>query len=670
VQDTQAFGLTVIAVDQSGNPDPDFFGSVALAIASPAGSSALTGTTTVVASGGVATFTGLKLQALGNFTLQATTAGLTPATTGNINVTAGPASQILVITQPPDSMTAGNAFSVQVEAQDALGYLATGFNGILTAVLAGGPSGATLLGSPNAQAGSGVAWFTGLSLDKAGGGYTIQLGGTGMTGTTTSPFTVTPAAPSKVTFSAPPPTQVTAGAPINLGVAITDPYGNVESSYNGLVTVALTNRPAPGPLNGDLARNASGGQALFSGLTLDTASPGYIIQASSGGLSPATFGPITVVPAAASRLVVSVQPPTNLTAGTEFGMAVTVEDAYGNPVTGYNGSVSLALQGPSGAGLKGGPLSLTATGGMADFPPTLAIDTAGSGWTIRATGGGLTPATTAPITVTGLPSTHLAVVAEPPATVAPGAPFGFVVAAVDQYGNVDPNFHGQIAIALAPGSSATLGGASLLATSGGEASFQGLTLGGLSAPVTILATTSGMPGASTTPIAPTTPASQGSSTPLVTMTNVQVVFKKNKVIGLTLSFSGGLNPGEAQSLGEYQIIVAGKKNSFTAKNAKKLPLLSAVYNAANHSVALTLKKPLAVKKPTELVVQGTGPSGLQDGNGNLIDGNHDGQAGGNAVALLSGKGKKVTAHTMAVTSAMVDMLLEHGDLMAPRKKGH
>ena len=129
-----------------------------------------------------------------------------------------------------------------------------------------------------------------------------------------------------------------------------------------------------------------------------------------------------------------------------------------------------------------------------------------------------------------------------------------------------------------------------------------------------------------------------------------------------------MNAAEASSIGEYQLIVAGKKKSFTAKNAKKLPLASAVYNAANNTVTLTTKKKLVLKKLMELVVNANPPSGLQDTSGRSIDGNRDGQPGGNGVAVL--KGKSVTLAALAVSPAMVNVLSEQGGLLPPRRKAH
>jgi len=104
-----------------------------------------------------------------------------------------------------------------------------------------------------------------------------------------------------------------------------------------------------------------------------------------------------------------------------------------------------------------------------------------------------------------------------------------------------------------------------------------------------------------------------------------------------------VNPGDADSLATYRMATAGKKGSFTAKNAQVIKLKSAAYNAANNMVTLTPKKAFALTKPVQLLVDGVPPLGLQDSLGRLIDGDHNGQPGGNAVAVLSKGGVKLNA---------------------------
>jgi hypothetical protein len=162
------------------------------------------------------------------------------------------------------------------------------------------------------------------------------------------------------------------------------------------------------------------------------------------------------------------------------------------------------------------------------------------------------------------------------------------------------------------------------------------------------------------------------ASPLVNMTKVQEVMnKKRQVTEINVTFSGEVNVDLADSIATYRLATPGKKNSYTAKNAGIIKLKNAIYTSSTNTVALTLKKPLVITKPVQLLILGTGPGGLQDAAGQLIDGDHNGTAGGNAIAILTKKSATVDAISLARTesrpflvakSDVVDALLEHGDL--------
>jgi hypothetical protein len=144
--------------------------------------------------------------------------------------------------------------------------------------------------------------------------------------------------------------------------------------------------------------------------------------------------------------------------------------------------------------------------------------------------------------------------------------------------------------------------------------------------------------------------------PLVTMSNVQEVFnKKHQVTQIIIDFSGPVNAGQADALATYHLTTAGKHGSFTAKNARTIALASALYSDSTDSVRLVPKKPFGLTKPVQLRVNGEPPSGLTDKFGRLIDGNHDGQPGGDAVAVLSKSSVRIQARWRpgALTSAAV-----------------
>ena len=75
-----------------------------------------------------------------------------------------------------------------------------------------------------------------------------------------------------------PPAGVAAGSGFGLVVAAEDPFGNVDSHFDGSVTVALANNPGGATLGGTLTATAQNGVATFSGLTLDQPGIGYTLR--------------------------------------------------------------------------------------------------------------------------------------------------------------------------------------------------------------------------------------------------------------------------------------------------------------------------------------------------------------------------------------------------------
>jgi hypothetical protein len=82
-------------------------------------------------------------------------------------------------------------------------------------------------------------------------------------------------------------------------------------------------------------------------------------------------------------------------------------------------------------------------------------------------------------------------------------------------------------------------------------------------------------------------------------------------------------------------------------------------------VTLIPKKPFALSKPVQLVIDSRLPSGLQDPSGRYIDGADTGAPGSNAVAMLSRGGASVEAVAAEASSgqnvgimAVVDALFE------------
>src|SRR5205814_765138 len=186
--------VQVTAFDAAGNAVPGFTGTVTVALGSNPGGSTLSGTTTVAAVNGVASFSPLTLDKTDtSYALIATAAGLIGTTSSGFNITPGAATQLVFGTQPSTTV-ADHQISpaVKVRALDVLGNLVPGFTGSVTVALGTNPGGATLSGTTPVAAVSGVATFFDLSLNKTGTGYALTATASGLAPVTSTRFDITP----------------------------------------------------------------------------------------------------------------------------------------------------------------------------------------------------------------------------------------------------------------------------------------------------------------------------------------------------------------------------------------------------------------------------------------------------------------------------------------------
>src|SRR5205823_2970818 len=238
---------------------------------------------------GVATFSGLSIDKAGTgYTLTATGAGSTTSTA--FNITAGTATQ-LVFNVQPSTTTAGAAITpaVEVTAQDASGNTASGFTGNITVAIGTNPSTGTLSGTKTVAAVAGVATFSGLSIDKAGTGYTLTATGAGST--TSAAFNITAGTATQFA-SRGPSDRTTAGAAITPAVQVTalDASNNTATGFTGNVTVAIGTNPGSGTLAGTATVAASAGVATFANLSIDKTGTGYTLTATGAGSATSKIG--------------------------------------------------------------------------------------------------------------------------------------------------------------------------------------------------------------------------------------------------------------------------------------------------------------------------------------------------------------------------------------------
>ncbi len=326
----------------------------------------------------------------------------------------------LVFTMQPSNAVAGAAIApaVQVTTQDPQGNTITSFTGDVTIALYTNSHGGTLSGRTTVPAVAGVATFNDLSIDKAGSGYTLQATSASLS-TPSTAFTISPAAAAKLAFTV-QPSATQAGATITPAVRVIarDAFGNTATGFTGNVTLAIATNPSGGTLSGTIPVAAAAGVASFNDLSIDTPGTGYTLTATSGTLTQATSNAFNITaapPPPATHLAFGVQP-SNTQVGATITPAVTVTalDASGNTVPSFTGAISLALGNAGGATLSGnGPVN--AVNGVATFA-NLTIDKVGTGYTLTATSGTLTQATSNAFNITAgppPPATHLAFGVQP-----------------------------------------------------------------------------------------------------------------------------------------------------------------------------------------------------------------------------------------------------------------
>jgi hypothetical protein len=643
------FGLTVQAKDNQGQIISNFNEDVSLSVSNGQGPGTLHGTVTVTAVNGIATFSGLSIQQAGSdFTITASTVvGVNSVSTTPIQVTAAPASALAVVNVLPGSIVGNTEFEVDVVAKDPYGNLDQSFTGPVAIAISSGTQGA-LGGTTTVHAVAGVATFSDLTVSAAGPGYTLNVTSGSLTPATTNAFTVTPAA--VLQFSAGSESIVETAGDVTIQV-------NRAGGYEGAVNVSVA---------------TSGGTAV----------PGVNYTAFNTTLSflanedTKTFSiPILnagLIPDLTVNIVLS-----------RPGSGAALGNPSLNTLTIHRPAPSLpappALLTSDDSGTKGDNIT-DVTG------PSLS-GTTEPGATVDLLNGQSAVIAHATASVDGK-----YVLAVPAAPLAPGA-YKFSVTASNTYGPSPASGAYTLTIVAAP---PTPGAPTLLpaqsdGSAGGETTISatptliGTTIAGATVQLLVaggsIAASTTADGSGHYQLPVPGPLSVGSYTyqinvidqfgdvsaaspaqtihvvpPLVTVLKVSDVVKKKKVTEIIVTFSGAVNSTEAGSTGVYRLATPGKKGSYTAKNAKVLRLKSANYANGTHTVVLIPKKPFALTKPVQLSINGMATSGLQDSVGRLIDGNHDGQAGGNATAIVSRGGVK----TSAANARLIDAALARG----------
>ncbi|MGY2746804.1 beta strand repeat-containing protein [Arthrobacter sp. UYCu723] len=407
VFDTQP---AVVVQDSSGRTVTTSTSPVTLTIpGSPADAALACAANPVTATSGRAAFTGCSVNKAGTYTLTATGAGFTTAST-SFAISTGPATKLGFTTQPSGS-TGSVPFGTQpaVSIQDAGGNTVTTSTHTVDLTLTGS-SGAVLSCAASAVAAvNGVAAFTGCSIDKTGT-YTLTATSAGLIFTVSNTTVIAAGAATKLGFTA-QPSGSNGGTPFATQpvVAVQDAGGNTTTS-TAPVTLSITGSPAGAVLS--CAANpvtAAAGIAAFSGCSINTTGT-YTLTATGAGFNTASLN-FTISLGPATKLGFTTNP-SGSTGGIAFSAqpVVAVQDAGGNTST-STATVTLTITTPAGAALTCTTNPVTTISGVAAFSGC-SINKSGT-FTLTAATGSLTSAVSTSITVTAGPAAKLAFTTQP-----------------------------------------------------------------------------------------------------------------------------------------------------------------------------------------------------------------------------------------------------------------
>jgi hypothetical protein len=445
--------IEVNALDASGEVAKTFDGPVALTVS---GGIALSGSTTVNAVAGVATFTGLSTRTPGTYTLAATAGALIGATTGSFVVNPGPTASLAFLGQPNFEGVAGQTLeAITVAARDAFGNLTPAFTGSVTLVMS--PSGASLTAagvstaepvaadltapiSTSTNAVAGVATFSALRVTGTGT-WQISATASGLASASSGvPLGIQPAAPASVQLVAGggQSGQATQALANPVVVKVVDAFGNAVPG------VAVTFAPTTG--GGSVAPatvTSSGTGTAQTAWTLGQAAGAMSLSVSATGLAPNALTVSATAteppgPGPATQLVFTSQPTTSGAGVAMSNVVVTAKDSRGAVATGFTGTVTLAIgNNAKEAGFATGTPQAAAVAGVATFAG-LSLNRVGTGYTLIATGGELPGVTSSAFNVTAGAPVNITVDSgdAQSATTASTLPVALVARVRDAFGNL------------------------------------------------------------------------------------------------------------------------------------------------------------------------------------------------------------------------------------------
>ncbi|HKB40252.1 MAG TPA: VCBS repeat-containing protein, partial [Gemmataceae bacterium] len=235
---------------------------------------------------------------------------------------------------PAPTVTAGKPVAVTVTAVDAAGHLVPSFTGVVK-LTSTDPKAVLPLPFTFTAAAFGTHKFT-VTPKTAGSQDIVAHSGT-LAGTGTVQVNAATATHWKL---AAPPTA-TAGTPFDLTLSAVDAFGNPDPAFRGTAHFTSTDLKPGVVLPADHAFDATdAGVHTFTGVTLVTSGARSVSATAQGvhWLTPKAAATVKMSAGAVAKFLMTGFPAT-IGANVAHSFTVTAQDAYGNTVTNYAGTV-------------------------------------------------------------------------------------------------------------------------------------------------------------------------------------------------------------------------------------------------------------------------------------------------------------------------------------------
>ncbi len=669
--------VQVTAQDALGTTVVSFTGDVTVAIATNPAGGTLGGTATVAAVNGVATFANLRINRVGRgYTLQAS-AGALSQPSPPFDIIAAAAGKLAMVTQPSAAAQSGVAFATQpaVQVQDPSGNPVADPNVVVTAVIASGPSGATVASASATTSASGRATFSGLAISGPTGSYTLSFVASGLAPVTSNAIALSPGPASGLAIVTPPPATAASGIAFSQQpvIQLRDAAGNAVHQSGVAVTAAIASG-GPALSGANPITTTTSGTATFTNLTITGIAGPRTLSFSAPQLPAVTSTTVTLTAGPATQIAINGGNNQTVPVGGTVPIqpSVIVKDAGGNPIAGVTVTFAVA----PGSGTITGASQTTNASGIASVGSWTLGTTAGTN-TLTATASGLTgsPVTfTATGTAAGAGSIAVSAGDNQTATVNTAVTTPPAVIVRDQFNNPVAG----VAVVFAVGSgTSSITGADQTTNASGIATVGSWTLGRTTGVYTLTATSAGLTGSPVTftatasaaaPASIAVSAGNNQSAPAGTAvpTPPAVVLRDqfdNPVPGVAVTFAvaaggGSVNPTTPVTTGADGIAAVTSWTLGTTAGANRLTAAASGSGITGNPLSFTATGTAGAAARLAMATQpsGTVQSGvifpqqpvvqLEDASGNPVN-----QSGTTVTAAIASGGGTLGGTATATTNA-------------------